>query len=152
MGLIPKSGRSSGEGSGNPFQYSCLENCMDRGAWQATVHGVTKSWTQLKQLNMQAQHMFYFVFDNLLLIFSFKCLLVLENVSKPKKKKKKKDSSRSYQIRNICHYLGMVLSGRQMCLYPSNSKHIPLGKCIGGKVCWYIGPIVRMFHCELSIL
>ena len=82
---------------------------MDRGAWQATVHGVTKSWTQLKQLNMQAQHMFYFVFDNLLLIFSFKCLLVLENVSKPKKKK---DSSRSYQIRNICHYLGMVLSGR----------------------------------------
>ena len=45
MGLIPKSGRSSGEGSGNPFQYSCLENCMDRGAWWATVDGVTKGWS-----------------------------------------------------------------------------------------------------------
>ena len=36
---------SPGEGNGNLFQYSCLENPMDRGAWQATVHGVTKSWT-----------------------------------------------------------------------------------------------------------
>ena len=34
-----------GEGNGNPFQYSCLENPMERGAWQATVHGVEKSWT-----------------------------------------------------------------------------------------------------------
>ena len=44
-GLIPGSGRSPGEGNGNPLQYSCLENPMDRGAWQATVHGVTNSWT-----------------------------------------------------------------------------------------------------------
>ena len=43
-GSIPGSGRSSGDGNGNPLQYSCLENPMDRGAWQATVHGVTKSW------------------------------------------------------------------------------------------------------------
>ena len=41
-GLIPGLGRSPGGGNGNPFQYSCLENCMDRGAWQAIVHGVTK--------------------------------------------------------------------------------------------------------------
>ena len=47
MGSIPGLGRSSGEGNGNPLQYSCLENPMDRGAWQATVHGVTKSQTQL---------------------------------------------------------------------------------------------------------
>ena len=40
-------GRSPGEGNGNPFQYSCLEDPMDGGAWQATVHGVTKSQTQL---------------------------------------------------------------------------------------------------------
>ena len=46
-GLIPGLGRSSGEGNGNPLQYSCLESPMDGGAWQATVHGVTKSWTQL---------------------------------------------------------------------------------------------------------
>ena len=47
MGLIPGLERSPGEGNGNPVQGSCLENPMDRGAWCATVHGVTKSWTQL---------------------------------------------------------------------------------------------------------
>ena len=45
MGSIPGSGRSSGGGRGNPLQYSCLENPMDRGAWCATVHGVKKSQT-----------------------------------------------------------------------------------------------------------
>ena len=44
-GSIPRSGRSPGGGHGNPLQYSCLENSMDRGAWQAIVHGVTKSRT-----------------------------------------------------------------------------------------------------------
>ena len=43
--LIPGSGRSPGGGHGNPLQYSCLENPMDRGAWRATVHRVTKSRT-----------------------------------------------------------------------------------------------------------
>ena len=47
MGSIPVSGRSPGGGQGSPLQYSHLENLMDRGAWQATVHRVTKSWTQL---------------------------------------------------------------------------------------------------------
>ena len=42
MASIPGSGRSSGGGHGNPFQYSCMENPMDRGAWQATVHGVAR--------------------------------------------------------------------------------------------------------------
>ena len=45
IGLIPGLGRSLGVGNGNPLQYSSLENSMDRGTWQATVHGVTKSWT-----------------------------------------------------------------------------------------------------------
>ena len=45
MGLICRSGRAPGEGNDNPFQYSYLENCMDRGAWWATVHGVAKSQT-----------------------------------------------------------------------------------------------------------
>ena len=44
-GLIPGSEKSPGEGNGYPLQYSCLKNSMDRGAWQATVHGVTNSWT-----------------------------------------------------------------------------------------------------------
>ena len=47
LGLIPEFGRSPGEGNGNPLQYSCLENSMDRGARQAIVHGVTKSRTRL---------------------------------------------------------------------------------------------------------
>ena len=42
VGSIPGSGRSPGGGHGNPFQYSCLENRMDRGAWRATVHGVAE--------------------------------------------------------------------------------------------------------------
>ena len=45
LGSIPGLGRSPGEGNGYPLQDSCLENSMDSGAWQATVHGVTKSWT-----------------------------------------------------------------------------------------------------------
>ena len=46
-GLIPESGRCPGGGNGNLFQYSCLENSMDREAWQATIHGVAKSQTRL---------------------------------------------------------------------------------------------------------
>ena len=48
-GLIPGSGRSPGEGNGNPLQYSCLENPMEEGAWWATVHGVTKSQTRFSE-------------------------------------------------------------------------------------------------------
>ena len=47
-GSTPGLGRAPGVGNGNPLQYSCLENSMDKGAWQATVHGVAKSQTQLK--------------------------------------------------------------------------------------------------------
>ena len=47
LGLIPGSGRSLGGGSGNPLQYSCLENPLDGEAWQATVHAITKSQTRL---------------------------------------------------------------------------------------------------------
>ena len=51
-GFNPWVRKSPGQGHGNPLQYSCLENPMDRGAWWATVHGVTKSWTQLKPHGM----------------------------------------------------------------------------------------------------
>ena len=54
MGSIPGSGRSPGGGHGNPLQYSCLDNPMDRGAWWATVHRIAKSQTQLKGLSMHA--------------------------------------------------------------------------------------------------
>ena len=51
VGLIPGSGRSLGEGNGNPLQYSCLENSMDRGAWRAIVHGVTRNYMQCPIIN-----------------------------------------------------------------------------------------------------
>ena len=50
-GLIPGLRRSPGEGNGYPFQYACLENSMDRGAWRATVYGVEKSQTQLSDFD-----------------------------------------------------------------------------------------------------
>ena len=52
MGSVPGLGRSPGGGHGNPLQYSCLENPVDRGAWRAMVHRVAKSWTRLKQLSI----------------------------------------------------------------------------------------------------
>ena len=55
MGSVPGSERSPGEGKGNPLQYSCLQNPMDRGAWWATVHGTTKIQKELKQLSTHAQ-------------------------------------------------------------------------------------------------
>ena len=54
-GAIPGSGRAPGGGHGNPLQFSCLENPMDRRASQAIVHGVTKSWTQLKPISTHIQ-------------------------------------------------------------------------------------------------
>ena len=51
LGSIIGSGRSPGGGHGNPLQYSCLENPMDREAWQATIHRIAQSWTQLKRLS-----------------------------------------------------------------------------------------------------
>ena len=54
LGSIPGLGRSPGEGNDNPLQYSCLETSMDRGAWWATVHGVTKSRTRMRN--------FYFLY------------------------------------------------------------------------------------------
>ena len=65
--MTPGLGKSPGEGNGNPLQYSCLENPMDRGAWWVTVHGVTKSWTQLSDFT-----------DTSLIIYSFN--LPLEHV------------------------------------------------------------------------
>ena len=53
VGSLPGSGRSPGGGHGNPLQYSCLENAMNRGAWRASVHRVAKNRTQLKRLRMQ---------------------------------------------------------------------------------------------------
>ena len=51
LSLIPRWGIFPGEGNGNPLQYSCLGNPMDRGAWWATVHGIPKSWTQLRDFH-----------------------------------------------------------------------------------------------------
>ena len=54
-GSIPGSGRSPGEGNGNPLQYSCLENPREGGAWYATVHGVAKSQTRLSDFTSNTE-------------------------------------------------------------------------------------------------
>ena len=56
LGSIPGLGRSPEGGHGNPLQYSCLENPMNRGVWQAIVHGVAKSQMGLKQLNTHPEY------------------------------------------------------------------------------------------------
>ena len=70
LGLIPGLGRSPGEGNGNPLQYSCLENPMDRGAWQDIVHGVAKSWTWLSGFTFLLSF-FIYLFFNLILFLNF---------------------------------------------------------------------------------
>ena len=60
MSLIPGSGRSLGVGSGNPLQYSCLGNSMERGAWQAVVYGTSKSQIQLNNTAQHNKNMAYF--------------------------------------------------------------------------------------------
>ena len=73
LGLIPGSGRLPGEGNGYPLQYSCLGNPMDRGAWWATVHGVTKSWTRLRdftQFNSLKMAVLFPVFEGISTLFS----------------------------------------------------------------------------------
>ena len=73
LSSIPGSGKSPGEGHGNPLQYSCLENSMDRGASQATVHGVAKSQTRLTHTQAfffsfpPLRFLFYFIFNFCLL-------------------------------------------------------------------------------------
>ena len=62
-GSIPGSGRSPGEGNGNPLQYSWLENPMEGGAWYPTVHGVAKSWTRLSEFTFTFTHLSNFKCD-----------------------------------------------------------------------------------------
>ena len=68
LGSIPESGRSPREGNGNPLQYSCLENSMDRGAWQAIVHRVSKSQTGMSNFHFLSKHLtsHYESYSNLL--------------------------------------------------------------------------------------
>ena len=69
----PGLGRSPGGGHGNSLQYSCLENPMDRVAWQAVVHSFTKSWTRLKRLSMHILRSQFLTLEALLLGFWFVC-------------------------------------------------------------------------------
>ena len=83
LGLIPRSRRFPGGGHGNPLQYSCQENHMDRGAWWAAIYGVTQSQTQLKQLSSSSsegakllssnQKVLYLWQIFVPVIFQFKC-------------------------------------------------------------------------------
>ena len=71
VGLIPGSGRSPRGGNGKPLRHSCLNNPMDRGAWQSTIHRITKSGRQLKQLSMQSPLYFSGVSCNFFFISDF---------------------------------------------------------------------------------
>ena len=80
-GSIPGSGRSPGEGNGDPLQYSCLKNPVDRGAWWATVHGTEKSWAWLSdwafwEVSFKKEHVLFErnlrKFNLLLLLLIFK--------------------------------------------------------------------------------
>ena len=73
-GSLPGSGRSSGEGNGNPLQYSCLKNSVDRGIWWTTVHGVTKSRTQLSDFHSLTSYVSWVYFNLISLNFLFKSL------------------------------------------------------------------------------
>ena len=68
--LILWLGRSPGGGHGNPLQYSCLENHMERGAWWATVHRVARSWTWLKRLSMHAHVQYSIIYITLFIYLS----------------------------------------------------------------------------------
>ena len=74
-GLIPGLGRSSGGGHGNPLQYACLENPMDRGAWRATVHRMGKSWTRLKRLSTHASPLLLWILTHGDFFISIYCIL-----------------------------------------------------------------------------
>ena len=74
LGSIPGLGRSPGEGNGSPLQCSCLENPMDGEAWQTTVHGVTKSWTRLRDFTFT----FISLYDLLSCVFLIRIKPVLE--------------------------------------------------------------------------
>ena len=74
LGLIPRLGRSPGEGNGNPLQYACLENPMDRGAWWAAVHGVAKSGARLSEFHSSSLLSIFCssnIILNLVFLFSF---------------------------------------------------------------------------------
>ena len=74
LGWIPGSGKSPGEGNGNPLQYSCLENSIDGGAWWTTVHGVAKSWTQLSDFTftlMRTARFIYMCFNSVFCVVIF---------------------------------------------------------------------------------
>ena len=78
---IPGSGRYSGEGNGNPFQYSCLGNAMDRGAWQVIVHMVIKSQIQLSNNNLPyllfiKQHLFLRIFSFIVSFYSLQLYVI----------------------------------------------------------------------------
>ena len=68
----PGSGRSPGEGNSNPLQYSCLENPMNGGAWQATVHGVAKSQTRLRDFTLMMNY------TDHLLMYLFACICLFQ--------------------------------------------------------------------------
>ena len=104
-GSIPRSGRCPGGGHGNPLQYSCLENPRDRGAWQATVHRVTKSQTRLKRLSTHTRTQWQWPWIELTYVFYF-CLFAVVVSFKYQPKQLHSESSHTPSIfcKWECHH------------------------------------------------
>ena len=129
LGLIPVSGRSPGERNGNPLQYSCLENPMNRGAWQVIVHGVAKSQTRLSDFTF---FHFHFSQDRGLQSRSFWTHLVHMILNRVfwilKKWIKKKELSKVARIKN--HWV----DSRVLDFLKWKNRFKPQSTCVGYKV------------------
>ena len=142
VGLIPGSGRSPGGGNGNALQYSCLENPTDRGAWQATVHGVrktdtdtTEDWTWLKQLSIYRNYGNYclegkgwpgsrLLFDLYRWRPAYQCKLFLGNSLAPLKRRRKKKLG-PFHVWQIYHLIWVSIFFFFSPEFLNHPEHIP---------------------------
>ena len=110
-GLIPGLGRSPGEGNGNPLQYSCLENPMDREAWQATVYGVAKSQTRPSNFNF-----FLSFFLSSSALYTICC--------------------HPHRDLGQGHYTGLHYAGHYSCVSPQGNLHKPWWSLENQRTCF----------------
>ena len=125
-GSIPESGRSPGGGNGNPLQYFCLENSMDRGAWWATVPGLQKSWTQLC-----FTHYAFYSCTCLGLVWCWRRLLRVPWTARRSNQSILKEIDPEYSLEGLILKLKLQYFGHLMQRADSLEKTLMLGKIEG---------------------